>query len=244
MADEIIFKDSSGQVLTKSDLNGFSGTASWEVLSEQTVSQEARDLHNAGREFGQKGDYANAIKNFELASEIDLKWAYPVYDLAYTYLLMGEQEKSHEYYLKVDSMEPRGFFNYKAAVYSLKVENDGVFPQGLYQFYLTVEWMDSAKKIQTLQLISKKYPKFAPVWKDLISFAADDKAALAFIDNGLAAEPDIDTYGILKVNKALILHRSDKSNEAIKILGELALNPNSSIATEKIAKQTLFNLLN
>jgi len=243
MAAEIIFKDSSGQVLTKNDLKGFSGTASWEIVSERTISQKARDFHNAGREFGQKGDYLNSIKSFELAAKADPKWAYPVYDLAYTYVLMGDLEKAYEYYTKVDSMAPRGFFTVKTALYSLDGERKGVFPEGLYKAYLSIEWMDDAKKAQALQGISAKFPKFAPAWEDLVSFAADDNAALQFIENGLASNPDIDTYGMLKINKALILHRNKKTDEAIKILGELALNPNSSMGTEKIAKQTLAHLL-
>lgn len=108
---------------------------------------------------------------------------------------------------------------------------------------MSIERIDEAKKIEALQGLSTKFPKFAPVWKDLISFAANDEAALQFIENGLALSPDAETYGILKVNRALILHRNNKEDEAIKILGELALNPKSYLSTEKIAKQTLEYLI-
>ena len=45
------------------------------------------------------------------------------------------------------------------------------------------------------------------------------------------------------VNKALILNRQDKKNEAIEILGQLALDNNSTLASEKLAKQTLSFIL-
>lgn len=243
MASEVIFEDSSGRVLTKDDLKGFSCTASWEIISEKNISQKALDFHGKGREFGQKGNYENSIKNLELAAKEDPNWVYPVYDLAYTYMLMGNTEKAHEFYKKVDQMAPRGFFTVKTAVHTLDGEKEGTFPKGLYMAYLSIEWMDDAKKIEVLRGLSNKVPEFAPVWKELISFAANDEAAMQFIENGLASSPDDETYGMLKINKALILHRNDKKAEAIKILGDLALNPESSMGTEKIAKQTLSYLL-
>ncbi|MES2825720.1 MAG: hypothetical protein V4732_19115 [Pseudomonadota bacterium] len=244
MATEIIYKNSTGKVLTKNDLEGFSGTVSWEIASENTVSLKATKLHNKGREFGQKGEYKSSILQLELAAKEDPKWAYPVYDLAYTYMLMGDFEKAHGYYQKVDQMAPRGFFTVKTALYTLNGEKDGKFPKGLYMSYLSTEWLDVPKKIESLQNISQKLPKYAPVWKDLISFAANDEVAIKFIENGLSASPDAETYGILLINKALILHRSNRQKDALSILGELALDPTSSLGTEKLAKQTLAHLVN
>lgn len=243
VASEIIYKSSTGKVLTKKDLEGFSGTASWEILSENAVSSKAAQLHNKGRELGQKGDYKNSIQQLGLAAKEDPKWAYPVYDLAYTYMLMNDFEKAHEYYQKVDQMSPRGFFTVKTALYTLNGEKSGKFPKGLYMAYLSTEWLDGPKKIESLQNISTKVPDYAPVWKDLINFAASDEVALRFIENGLKANPDAETYGILLINKALILHRNNKQKDAISILGALALDPASSLGTEKLAKQTLAQLV-
>lgn len=243
VATEIIFKDSTGKVLTKNDLEGFSGTASWEIVSENTVSSKATELHNMGRELGQKGDYENSIVQLQLAAKEDPKWAYPVYDLAYTYMLMGNFEEAHKYYKKVDQMAPRGFFTVKTALYTLNGEKDGKFPKGLYMAYLSTEWLDGAKKIESLQNISQKVPNYSPVWKDLISYAANDEAAMKFIENGLSGSPDPETYGLLLINKALILHRNNKQEEAISILGALALDSKSSMGTEKLAKKTLAHLV-
>jgi hypothetical protein len=44
---------------------------------------------------------------------------------------------------------------------------------------------------------------------------------------------------VLLINRALILHRRGDRNGAIQILGELALDPGSTLSTEMLAKATL-----
>lgn len=243
MANDIIFKDPNGKVLTKSDLLGYSGTATWEIKSERSVSKKALDYHNKGRQYGQQGDYEKSIEFLTKATETDTKWAYPVYDMAYTYMLMGNSEKAFELYKKVDSMSPRGFFTTKTAIYTLTGEAKGVFPKGLYMAYLSLEWMEPKKKSEAVLNLVNNLPNYAPAWKEVVTLSGSDEAALTAIENGLKANPDKETYGVLMVNKALIMHRNGKEKDAINILGQLALNKESSLATEKIAKQTLSNLL-
>jgi len=243
IANDMIFKDSAGNVLTKSDLKGFSGTLSWEIQSEKTVSKIAMENHQKGRQYGQKGDYKNSLKYLKQACEADPSWAYPRYDMAYTYMLMGDSNKAFELYKKVDSMAPRGFFTTKTAIYTLDGEAKGLFPKGLYMAFLSLEWMEAKKKSEAVLNIVNKVPSYAPGWKEVVSLSGNDEAALSAIDNGLKAKPDLETYGILMINKALILHKNGKVKEAINILGELSLNKSSSLATEKIAKQTLSHLL-
>jgi len=243
MASDIIFKDSTGELLTKKDLEGFSGSSSWEIISENTVSKIAMEHHQKGRQLGQQGNYEKSLEFLAKASEVDPKWAYPIYDMAYTYMLMNDFDKALEFYQKVNAMEPRGFFTTKTAVYTLRGETGGTFPKGLYMAYLSLEWMEPDKKAEAVLNLTNNLPNYAPAWKETIPLSGDDEAALSAIENGLKATPDKETYGILMINKALIFHRNAKEQEAINMLGELALDKKSSLATEKMAKQTLSHLL-
>jgi hypothetical protein len=47
----------------------------------------------------------------------------------------------------------------------------------------------------------------------------------------------------LLINRALILEQRDLRAEAIAILGELALDPASTLATETLAKATLAHII-
>jgi tetratricopeptide (TPR) repeat protein len=244
MASDIVFKESTtGKVLTRKDLQGFSGTASWEIVSEKTVSNIAMEYHQKGRQYGQQGDYEKSLEFLAKASVADPKWAYPIYDMAYTYMLVNNYDKAYELYQKVNAMEPRGFFTTKTAVYTLKGEKEGAFPKGLYMAYLSLEWMDPEKKAEKITNLVNNLPNYAPGWKEAIALAGTDEAALSIIENGLKVNPDKETYGILMINKALILHRNSKKQEALNILGKLAMDKESSMGTEKMAKQTLSHLL-
>ena len=66
-----------------------------------------------------------------------------------------------------------------------------------------------------------------------------DAEKLAAIEKGLAAKPDGETKGILLINKALINYRLGDHEGAVRLLGELALDPASTYATEHLAKVTL-----
>ena len=63
------------------------------------------------------------------------------------------------------------------------------------------------------------------------------------IERGLAANPDGETNGILQVNKALIRERKGDREGAVRLLGELALDPASTYATEHMAKFTFADIL-
>ena len=82
-------------------------------------------------------------------------------------------------------------------------------------------------------------PRFAPAWEDLANTLDRDVDRLAAIERGLAAEPDPETKGMLLINKALVLDRAGDHNGAVKLLGELALDPESTYGTEHLAKASL-----
>jgi hypothetical protein len=100
-----------------------------------------------------------------------------------------------------------------------------------------LEWMeDKAEKKAILEAIVEKFPTFPAAWKELSSLLVDADARLKAIARGLENEPDPETKGKLLINQAGILHRRGDRDGAIKILGELALDPQSTLATETLAK--------
>src|SRR5690349_245552 len=86
---------------------------------------DANQLHQEGRTLAQAGKYDAAIAKFKQSMALKPDWAYPYYDLAFTYLLMENWELALEYYHKVDALEPNGFFTAKTAIYALEGEKSG-----------------------------------------------------------------------------------------------------------------------
>lgn len=243
-AAEIVFKDHAGRILTTEDIRSASGQFNWEIRSGRPVPPEATKMHQQGREAGQQGDNIAAIEYFERAARIAPSWPYPIYEEAFTYLLMGNFKKALELYEKVDAQMPRGFFTAKTAVHSLRAEMKGEFPKGTYLYYLSIELTnDTHKQLQVADTLTTKVPSFAPAWKAKASLEPDDEKRLGYLESGLKANPDPETRGFLLINKALILHSRGQKAEAIRILGELALDPASPLDIEAIAKKSLAMLV-
>lgn len=240
MAARLVFRDAAGRELTTDDLEGVSGKIGWEMTGARVIPAEASRLHAEGREAGGRGDYPRALDLLDQAHRLAPDWPYPVYDAAFTYLLQGDSMKAEEYYAEVDRMAPRGFFNAKMFLDSLRRERAGALPPGFCNTFASLEWMqDRAKKRALLESIVEKFPAFPPAWKELSHLVEDEDARLRAIMHGLEHNPDPDTKGMLLINHALILHRRGQREGAVKILAELALDPQSTMGTEMLAKATL-----
>ena len=124
-------------------------------------------------------------------------------------------------------------------------EEEGELPVGTYLAYVSLEWLDDpAEKSEAVHMLVKQTSQFAPAWKELAAITDDNNERLAMIDKGLAAHPDAETKGLLQINKALILNLMGDRDAAIRLLGEFALDPNSTFGTEHSAKSALAILLN
>lgn len=255
---QVIFTLPDGRKLTMEELQGatgrvsfhngklldVTGTVRYEVIGSATLPPDARLLHQQARQAGTRGDYKGAIAFLERASERAPDWPYPVYDRAYTHLLMKEFDDARRYYRKTLELSPRGFFTAITALDTLTREQNGELPVGTYLAYLSLEWVkDAEKKGRTVCEMVKVIPQFAPAWKEFAALCDDDGERLAAIENGLAARPDAETKGMLEINRALVLNlRGDKA-AAVRLLGELALNAASTLGTEHSAKAALAILL-
>ena len=93
-------------MLTKSDLENVAGEITWEIHGGAAVSEEANMMHAKGREASQRGDYDAALSYFEQAAQLAPDWPYPIYDAAFSYLLLKDFEKAHAFYRRVDEVAP------------------------------------------------------------------------------------------------------------------------------------------
>jgi hypothetical protein len=71
----------------------------------------------------------------------------------------------------------------------------------------------------------------------------DDGSRLRAIEQGLRGSPDPETLGVLLINRAAIFAGRGEQDAAITILGELALSPRSTFATEHLAKAMLARVI-
>lgn len=236
----LLFRDAAGRELTMKDLEGVSGEVRWEVIGGGTIPPEATRLHDEARRAGGRGDYARALELLDRAHHLAPDWPYPVYDAAFTYLLQGDSIKAEERYAEVDRMAPRGFFTAKTSLDCLRREHAGTLSTGFCKAFASLEWIeDKDRKKALLEGLVAKFPAYPAAWKELSGLLEDDEARLQAIGRGLEHEPDGETKGMLLINKALILDRRGDRDGAIKILGELALDPQSTLGTEVLAKATL-----
>lgn len=238
--DSIVFKDKQGHTITEKELSTYTGQANYEVMDNQNIDATAKILHNEARELGQAGKYDLSIAKLEQAIKIQPNWAYPTYDLAYTYLLKGDFDNALKFYRKTNELKPKGFFTAKTALYTLEGEQSGKFPKGLYTAYMQIEWTyDSNKKLEIAKTITEKVPDFAPAWKELANLLNENTEKLKAIEQGLAKNPDAETKGILEINKAILMNESGKTEEAKQLLGNLIFSTDATTSSIELAKFTL-----
>jgi len=253
-----VFTLPDGRKLTTEDLRGLSGRINvregklldvtgpvrYEVIGKRTMPREAETLHQQAREAGGHGDYQKAIALLEQASELAPDWPYPVYDRAYTHMLMNDCDAARRYYRRTLELSPRGFFMAFTALDTLTREQNGELPMGTYLAYVSLEWLgDTPMRDDAAREMVKAVPQFAPAWKNFASLCNDDGERLAAIEKGLAAHPDAETKGMLEINKALVFNLKGDRAGAVQLLGELALDPKSTFHTEHAAKAALSILL-
>jgi tetratricopeptide (TPR) repeat protein len=239
---KIEFTDSNGSKISKEELKNSTGTFNYEIYGIEGVSDLAKSLHSQARQYGQSGNYQKAIKNLEQANKEAPNWAYPLYDLAYTYLLQDDYENALKYYQLTDKVAPKGFYTSKTALHTLEREKAGDFQKGLYKSYLSLEWIDNqAEKAEMIKLLVDKFPSFAPAWKDYSSLL-EGKERLNAIEKGLEHNPDIETKGMLLINKALVINEDGNNKKASEILTNIIFDSNSTFGNIEMAKFALNNI--
>jgi hypothetical protein len=238
--DRLVFTDTTGRKLTTRDLDGVTGRVPWATVGSESVPAEAVNLHRKAQIAGTRGDPRRALELLDRARALAPGWPYPVFDAARTHLLRGDAITAEGLYAEVDRLAPRGFLSCQPTLYGLRRERTGELPAGFCRTFATLEWLDDLpRKRAILEGIVEAYPAFPPAWKELATLLADADARWPAITKGLDGSPDGETRGALLIYKAHLLLRRGERQEAIRILGVLALNPASTLATEAVAKATL-----
>ncbi len=203
------------------------------------IPDEANALHQEGRKAGSAGDPVRALELFARAHQLAPRWAYPPYDMAFTYLLNDELELAETWYARVDELEPRGFFTAKTSLDLIRRERRGELPRGFVKGFTVLEWLPEDQQLMALQQIVTRLPGVAPAWKQLAALITDDNAKLEVLDRGLAANPDDETYGVLVLNKALVLGRRGEHDAARRLLEDLLADRRCTQGVEAMARASL-----
>ena len=236
-SDILIFKDDKGNELSRSDLKDVTGSYNFAIEDTTEIPEEADKLHQEAREHGMKGEYDLAIEKLKKANEVAPDWAYPIYDLAYTYLIKQDFPNALKYYEMTDKMRSRGFFTSKVSYWALKKEQEGEFQDGLYLIFMQIEWMQTdEEKLKGAKSILEKFPKYAPAWNIISKKANTHEERLEAVEKGLSLNPDADTKGSLLINKAIIKNIQEKPEEAKAILGELIFDNEATFGNIELAK--------
>ena len=223
-----------------SDINAVGDEpTNYRILDEEPIPAKAQRLHDEGRAKGRSGDYTAALTLLRQASEIAPNWAYPYYDMAFTYLLQGDMANALLYYRQVNQMKPQGFFTAKTALWTLEREEKGVFPKGTYLAYVSLEWMKPEEKRASVEEMTAALPSFAPAWMKRALLEAVSDERLVLLRKALSLDPDPETQGTCVVNLAAELHSSGKAGESRRLLEELIANDTSPASKQSMAKEVL-----
>lgn len=234
----IVFRVPDGHELTPGELRAVVASTRYEMREDPNVPGRARELHQEGRSLGGLSRHKEAIERFAEASEIAPNWPYPVYDRAFTHLILKDDAKARFYYGKTLQLAPDGFFTANTALDALAREEKGEFPRGTYLEYVLLEWeRDPKKKRDKLQKLVKKAPRFAPAWNELVKLAQTLGERLEAIEKGLASDPDVETLGTLKMQEAFERAAQGDGEGGRNLLIELAQNPQVSKRTRQFAEK-------
>lgn len=185
----------------------------WADVPEQAVALY-KESANLGPE--------EAFEKLKQAHEIAPDWAHPILMLAVHHLFQGDFHDALKYFELTIQVQPRGCSECQIAIWSLKREMEGVFPQGLYVAYKHI-WRRETKeeKIQMAKSIVDRFPGYAPAWGVLAENQPTSYERMLAIEKGLSADPDPQTKGSLIINKALVLKKQGKTEQAMEILRTL-----------------------
>ncbi len=218
-----VLTDERGQKLEIEDLVNYDGNISYELQTPNWILPEAQELFDQGRVYALETRFEDAIASFEQAAELDPSWPYPIYEMALTYLLMGDADKALQLYQQVDEMAPEGFFTAKVAIDVLRRERDGVVEEGSYIAILYLENLkDREVRQATVKALLEKSEELPRAWQVFANSIEDPEARLEALNRGLSYDPDPQTKAMLLINKAMALGNLNREEEAYELFTEVA----------------------
>jgi len=237
------FVDSVGHELTTDEVVRANGRVAWTIEDEDGVPAAAVAQVRAGMDAGSSGDFKRAIEHFREAHRLVPRWTQPVYQGAWTALLLGDAALAETLYAWTDRMVPRGYWTAKTAVDCLRRERAKEFPAGTYIHYVSLESeSDNDRRRGALEELVKRSPGFAPAWKDLSVLRAAPEDRLEAVERGLLSRPDRETRGFLLIQKAQLLEDRGKRDAAAALLRSLLDPEVGTLQSASLAKVKLIQL--
>ncbi len=237
---DTIYSDARGNVLTMADVNSFPVNIPPPRSLTMNVPPEARRLLQMARQHGAAGEQAEFLNAARRAAEAAPEWPRPWYNIAYSHLQREEYESAHEYFQRVDELAPEGFFYTKAALHTLDREVAGTLPAGFFKdFIANIQLEDLTEREEKLLTLTELAPNYCPAWNALAEISEDPNQKLAYIERGLTAQCDAETYGMLLLNKARILSGFNEKDEAVRLLGELIFNKGTTDFVRNMARSAI-----
>ncbi|HLL05227.1 MAG TPA: hypothetical protein VK539_31955 [Myxococcaceae bacterium] len=204
------------------------------------IPEKAIELHAQGRAEGEAARYTEALKLFEQAQGLAPDWRMPLYDSAYTYILMGDNAKALSLHEQLEQLEPLGFAQSKKMLDSLRREKDGRVPTGTLREFLGVQQLRDVAEVRTrLRALTQKAPSFVLAWQDLAMTAEDPAEGEKLLEKALALTPDVETRGELLVHKGVLLRRRGQEDEAKKLLEAVSVDKSLLPSARAHAREVL-----
>jgi len=208
--------------------------------SGPTIPERAMELHAQGRAQMDAGQHQEALQLFQQAQALAPDWYQPLYDSAYTYILMEDNAQALSLLEKLDQLEPLGFVQSKMLLDSLNREKNGQVPRGtLREFLGVVQLRDMAEQRGKLLAMTKKAPQFVLAWLELALTAENPAEGEQWVEKALALSPDVETRGQLLVHKGVLLRRRGKEEEARKLLEALMIDRSLLHSARSHAREVL-----
>ncbi|GAA4271799.1 hypothetical protein U6A24_14510 [Aquimarina gracilis] len=250
----IEFADDKGNKISKTELEKYTETFSYDAVyyKKNDVTQLASSFYEQGKKYQKETDNKKAIEEFKKAHKEAPNWIYPIYNLAVLYLLEDDYENALKYYQLADEIAPKGFYATKVALHTLQREKVGNLKKGVYKNYLLLELeglltgegsINRFVNKSAIRELLDEADTFAPIWKDYALFLDTTEEKLNAIEKGLAQDPDIETKGVLLINKAIFSNENGDFKKATKILVNVIFDPNSTVSNVEMAKFYLNSII-
>jgi tetratricopeptide (TPR) repeat protein len=239
----IVFTTEDGSEIPPEELTTVDGRFHYQLVSDTEVSEEAQDLHEKGRIAGQEEEFDRALGLFAQARELAPDWPFPVYDAAFTHLLMKDYKAAAELYEAVDRMAPWGFFTARTAADSLRREREGLVQTGAYlELVLLEAEAPSEEKFKALVELIRVSPSFPAAWSELAGALEAPEERMQALEQGLEHEPDSQMRETLLLSKAIVFSSQEKKSSAIEILKEMVGDPETTLSNLAVAQVVLVGL--
>jgi len=241
--NEVVFAAKDGRTVVVQQLAETQAEVQWRPAAGEEIPEEAKKALEEGQAHRVEKRRDEAIAAFERARELAPRWPHPLQEIALVHLLCQEWDDALKAFEAVDAMEPRGFFQAKPAVWTLRKEGAGELPRGTFLAYCQILFArDARQQHHALQQLVQHAPAFAPGWHDLAAMQRDATEAQQLIQNGIAAQPDADTMGKLLSKLAMVYLAQGKEDAAADIVGHLVLDTDGTRATRYHAADVLLKI--